>query len=497
MTATVGGLLDRAVEKYAGRPAFLWGSGELSYGEIDVLVARLAKRLERLAGPTGLVGERIAIIAPNVPALAIATFAAWRVGGVAVPLTSRLRDRELEQTLAHAEPLAVVCVAAHGGYSFAELLRRLVPDLPSIRSCLVVDPTGEVEQEIRGTGRQAAEPLAAEFAALLYTSGTTGAPKGALVRHAREAKGGPKLAELLDLRPEDRAVLVVPISHAYGLTCFLGTIAAGAAAILVESTFSPRPLLAGIDNGRATILHGSPTLFTSLLKTRPAGNLGIRGGFVAGAPSPPRLLEELEARGMLVLNLYGLTETGAVSACRPDDSAEHRRTTVGRPLPEFAVRLADDGVLELRGPYVTPGYFRQRDEDSDAFADGWFRTGDLATIESGYVRIVGRAKDIVHVGGFNVVPAEVEAVLLEHPDVAQAVVVGRPDDRMGEALEAYVVVRPGSSVAPADLVRFARARVAGYKVPYALRILPTLPVLGSGKPDRMALSAAASSAGDR
>lgn len=487
MTDTVGGLLDSAVEEHADRPALLWQGAELAYAELRQQVVVLAKRLERSAGPAGLVGQRIAIIAPNSPALAVATFAAWRVGAVAVPLTARLREWELERILGDAEPTAVVCVASHGGYSFAEALERLSPGLPTLRSCLIAGPAGEVEDERRSGATRVSEPLAAEVAALLYSSGTTGAPRGALVSHAREVNGARAFRGLLELKADDRAVLIVPISHAFGLTCFLATLAAGAAVVLVESTFSPGPLLRALDERRPTLLHGSPTLFASLLDSRPEALDGIRSGLVAGAPSPPAMLERLAAHGLLALNVYGLTEAGAVSSCRLDDPPAVRLTTVGRALPGFELRVANDGVLELRGSALTPGYFGRSAPDVDAFVDGWFRTGDLATIEGGYVRIVGRAKDVVQVGGFTVVPAEVEAVLLEHPDVLEAAVLGRPSERMGEVLEAFVVARPGAVLTSIDLLRFARSRVAGYKVPYALRMLPSLPVLASGKPDRRRL----------
>jgi acyl-CoA synthetase (AMP-forming)/AMP-acid ligase II len=279
----------------------------------------------------------------------------------------------------------------------------------------------------------------------------------------------------------------VPIPHAFGLTSMLSTIAAGAEGILVESTFSPAPLLSALETGSATVLHGSPTLFRALLKARPEGIPGIRTGLVAGAPCPPDLLEQLDERGARILNCYGLTETGAVTCCLADDAPERRFETCGRAAPSYELRVHDE-ELEVRGPHLTPGYYRRPDETARAFRDGWFATGDLAAIEDGYLRIVGRAKEIVHVGGFNVVPAEVEGLLLAHPDVASAAVLGVPDERMGEALIAFVAARPGVELEPADLMAFARSRVAGYKVPYAIEILPELPLLASGKPDRNALA---------
>jgi acyl-CoA synthetase (AMP-forming)/AMP-acid ligase II len=328
-----------------------------------------------------------------------------------------------------------------------------------------------------------------EIAAILYTSGTTGIPKGVLVKHVREVEGARFMAETLELSAGDRCGLIVPISHAFGLTCMHAAIAAGAEGILVDSSFSPGPLLRALEARGATVLHGSPTLFRTLLKARPEGMPGIRTGLVAGAPCPPDLLAALDEIGTRILNCYGLSETGAVTCVRRDDPPQARHETVGRVVPAYRARVRG-GELEVAGDHLTPGYYRREEETAQAFHDGWFGTGDLAEIdEDGYLRIVGRAKELVHVGGFNVVPAEVEAALLAHPDVANAAVLGVPDERMGEALAAYVAPRPGAELNARDLIAFARSRIAGYKVPYAIEILPELPLLPSGKPDRKALSA--------
>jgi fatty-acyl-CoA synthase len=440
----------------------------------------------------------VAVVAPNSPALVVALFAAWRAGTVPVPLNARLREYELRQVLGDCEPAAVVTIGTHGGYAFADVLGALLPELPSVRGALALDAAGAVEREL--PGQPGAAPVAAlpeGIAAILYTSGTTGAPKGVLVTADAAAAAAGSLAELLALSSEDAAVLVIPASHAFGLGCLLASLACGGAAVLVDSAFSFKPLLEAAEDGGVSILHGSPALFARLLAAAPGGLPGIRGGFVAGAPSPRELLERLDAAGMGVLNVYGMTELGAATACRADDPAELRHTTVGRALPGYELRVSgggdgEPGELQVRGPYVTPGYLNRPAETAEALDDGWFRTGDLATIGAdGHVTIAGRAKEVVHVGGFNVFPAEVEAFLVSHPGVAEAVVVGVPDERMGEALAAFVVPRAGARVEPAEVRRFARARIAGYKLPYAVEVLEELPLLPSGKPDRAALAEAA------
>jgi acyl-CoA synthetase (AMP-forming)/AMP-acid ligase II len=436
----------------------------------------LAERLGRLAGT----GDRVALVAPNAPALVIGLQAAWRIGAVAVPLSARLREYELTRVLADAEPAAIVSIESHGGYAFAPALSGAAP-------ALIVDPWGDVVDELEGPPSRG-EPLPAEVAAVLYTSGTTGEPKGVLMTHASVDASARSLGERLELTRDDVTALVAPGTHAFGFGCLLAALAAESCTVLVDAGVSLEPLRAAVAARSPSVLHGSPTLFGRLLDGAPELLAGLRSGFVAGAACPPPLLERLDAAGPTILNLFGMTELGPAIACALDDPPERRHTTVGRPLPGFEVRVAGE-ELQLRGPYVTPGYLNRPEETARAFDDGWFRTGDLGSIdEDGYVRIAGREKDVVNVGGFNVFPAEVEAFLLTHPDVAQAVVVGVPHSRMGEALAAFVVVRRGAQLEPGALIRFARPRIAGYKLPYAITVVDELPLLPSGKPDRAALA---------
>lgn len=455
---------------------------------------RLGRRLEGLA----VEGDRVAIVAPNAPSLVISMFAAWRAGATVVPLSARLREYELRRVLADAKPAAVVSIAGHQGYSFAEVIPSLLPSLPTVRGCLLVDEAGDVVEEVAGTlGAEPPAPLAHEVTAILYTSGTTGEPKGALVTGGCAGAGARALVERLELSALDECLLVIPASHAFGLACLLAALSCGACVVLVEGTFSLDALLGPLKARGAGILHGSPALFARLLRSAPESLSGVRTGLVAGAPCPAALLEQLDEAGPRILNVFGMTEIGAASACSAGDPPELRHTTVGRPLPDYEFRAVgasapgEHGEIQVRGPHVTPGYLDRPEQTAEAFDDGWFRTGDLGTVgEDGYVRIAGRAKELVNVAGFNVFPAEVEGFLLTHPDVEQAVVMGRPHEKMGEVLEAFVVARPGAVLEPAAILRFARARISGYKLPYSIRVVSELPLLPSGKPDRAALAAA-------
>jgi acyl-CoA synthetase (AMP-forming)/AMP-acid ligase II len=538
VSAALESLAGANVGRYGARSALSHGDRTWTYSQLAGATAALARRL-RKAGVAP--GDRVAIVAPNVPALVIGMLACWREGAVAVPLSARLREYDLGRTLADAAPSLIVSVEEHLGFSFSDLLPRLLTDLPTARGALLVDAGGAVIGELpapssAGTGR-----LAEDIALLLYTSGTTGAPKGALVRHGAMIAGAAAMAEVLEAAPEDRCVLVAPASHAFGLGCLLAGLTSGGEVVLVDATTSLQPTLAAIHHHNANVLHGSPALFISLIKAGPdltprppslggkgvprsgpvaptearegpsasevgtpfprrEGGRGVRSdfgalrkGFVAGASCPPEVLERLDAGGLRLLNLYGMTELGAISAARAGDPPSVRYQTSGRPLAGYEVRIASEealGPVQVRGPHATPGYFGQPAQTAAAFACEWFRTGDLGSLDDGgNLRISGREKEVVLVGGLSVFPAEVEGFLVTHPDVVQAAVIGVPHPTMGEALQAYLVPRPGSGLTPQAVLQFGRQRVAGYKLPYAIQLVPELPLLPSGKPDRVALRA--------
>jgi fatty-acyl-CoA synthase len=492
--ATLGDLLDRGARRFGERPALSLGGQVETYTGFAAAVDRLASRL----APDVTVGQRVGIVAPNVPVLAIALFAAWKIGAVAVPLSARYREYEVRRFLEDAEPTVVVTVEAASGFSFAALFRTLLPELPTLRRCLLVDPWGEIVGEIArqpSSGAGPAAPLDPAFAALLYTSGSTGEPKGVLVTHRRELEAAAALSDVLSAGPDDRCVFVVSLAHAFGLSCFAAAVAAGSEALLVPTSLSPAPMMRVIAERAATLLHGSPALFASLLKADTNYRWTLRTGFVAGATCPPALLAALDP-DLPILNLYGTTETGAVACCRLEDAPALRFNTVGRPLPGYEVRTFG-GEVQVRGRAISPGYVRQSAQTAAAVGDGWIRTGDLGAVDDrGYLTITGRIGEMIQVAGHTVSPAEVEGLLLTHPDIAQVVVAGVPHETMGEVLQAFVVARPGAEIAPAALLQFARARIAGYKLPYAITMVPEIPTLASGKPDRRAMARAVREAAD-
>jgi acyl-CoA synthetase (AMP-forming)/AMP-acid ligase II len=526
-------LLSESSREGPARLALAHGDATLTYAQLGAAVERLCDALA--VAP----GEAVAVVAPNVPALAVGLFAAWRAGAVAVPLSARLRRFELERAFADAEPAATVTVPAHAGFALAEEIQRLGERTASVRACVVIDELGAVVRQSRASLGERAPELPSELAAIMYTSGTTGEPKGALMPHALGYAMARNVAALLGEHASAPYGLVVPASHMFGLGCLLSGVLAGAAAVLVDATTSLEPLLQAMRHHDAHVLHGSPALFARML--RAGAENPIRSGFTAGSTCPPDVLKALDERGVRLLNLFGMTEIGAASSCRMQDPPDVRYRTVGRPLDGYELRVAPApptigagdgrdapardrtdapagcpadapagypadapagehapatlGEIQVRSDYLPSGYHRRPWGEEDLSADGWFRTGDLGWLDgAGNLTIGGRAKEVVHVGGFNVFPAEVESFLMTHPAIAQAGVIGVPHRALGEALEAFVVLNPDAALAPREVIAFARAGIAGYKVPYAVHLLDELPLLSSGKPDRRALLGASSRA---
>jgi acyl-CoA synthetase (AMP-forming)/AMP-acid ligase II len=444
----------------------------------------------------------VAVIAPNVPALAVGLFAVWRAGAVAVPLSTRLRRFELQRAFADARPAAVVTVAQHAGFEVGLEVRALAAQTPSVRTCMLVDDRGEERDLVSSPGAEPAPGLAAGLAAIMYTSGTTGEPKGALVPHALAEATAVNLVELLGADAGAPYGLIVPASHVFGLGCLLCGVVGGANAVLVDATASLEPLVRSLHEHGARVLHGTPALWARALRSR--AQLPIRCGFTAGSSCPPEVLSALEQRGVRLLNVYGMSEIGAASACRAEDPPALRHKTVGRALAGYELRIASPagpetpGEIQVRSAYLPSGYHGLAWGPDELTDDGWFRTGDLGRLDvGGNLEIVGRAKEVVHVGGFNVFPAEVESFLLTHPAIAQAAVLGVPSRALGEALEAFVVAEAGAVIEPSEVIRFAREGIAGYKVPYTVTVLDELPLLSSGKPDRRALGEAAAAGSAR
>ncbi len=446
--------------------------GWITRGELGRRSAAIAGRLYG----TGLrKGDRVLLGAPTSIALAVVHVACLRLGLVSVPVNTSYREPELQHVLTDADPRAVVFDDPEWRRCAAELApgaQRLTTrvDLPDgeAPSLDTVDP--------------------GDPAVLAYTSGTTGRSKAAVLTHANLLAGAEALRLAWRWSPTDRLVLSLPLFHMHGLGVGLhGTLHAGGSAVLHER-FDPARVLDAIDTHEATLLFGVPTMYSRLANAAGADRLARLRLCVAGsAPMSVELHERIRAfTGETVLERYGMTETVMLTS-NPHDS-ERRPGTVGVPLPGVELRLDEAGEVLVRGPNVFARYWRQPDATRDAFDDGWFHTGDIGELDdAGYLRLVGRATELIITGGYNVNPREVEDAITELPDVAEAAVAGQPSEEWGEEVAAYLVLEPGAERAEvaSDRIRDRLAdRLAPYKLPRRVEVVERLPRNAMGKLER-------------
>jgi long-chain acyl-CoA synthetase len=463
----------------------------LTFGALEAAVAELSDRWRDLGVQPG---DRVAILGENEAGVVAAIFAAWRAGAWAVPLNARYTTRELDTILSHADPACVVAVGAakdrHAG-RFADLdWVNPVLDLHVVRGVSRPEPTQEADPGDR-------------VVLMLYTSGTTGAPKGVML----PARALTYMASLWSRRPlvaGDRVYQILPLSHSYGLCSYLyGALNLGCEVELV-SRFDPEALRAAFEGG-ITLFQGVPAMFARYLahlvetgRSHAAPSLKMIS--TGGAPLDPGLKADVErVFGMGLRQAYGLTEAGptATVPAEPPQPA----TAVGRPAPGAEIRLIDPlgdqrvedgpGELWVRSPGIMRGYYRDPAATASALTeDGWLRTGDLARLsDDGVLHLVGRAKDVIIRSGFNVYPTEVEAVLGSHPDVVQAAVLGRPERQGDESVVAFVQLAAGSAMDARALLDHCAVNLAGYKRPTEIRLLPALPLGLNGKVSIAALRA--------
>jgi malonyl-CoA/methylmalonyl-CoA synthetase len=443
--------------------------GWLAWGALEAASARAAGRLHA----AGLrAGERVLLSAASSRDLVLAHAACLRLGLVLLPANPAYRPAELAALVADARPRAAIVDDPARAAALRALDASLLVSEPALP--LPDGPTPRLD---------AVAPAAP--ALLAYTSGTTGRPKGALLSHGNLHASAEALRLAWRWSPEDRLVHALPLFHMHGLgVALLGTLHAGAAAVLLPR-FDPDAVLDAVERHAATLFFGVPTMLHRLAEHPRVGALARLRLLVSGsAPLAAELHARLAARtAQRVLERYGMTETGML-ASNPVDG-ERRPGAVGFALPGVELRLAEPGgEIEVRGPNVFAGYWERPEADAEAFTrDGWFRTGDLGARDpDGWLRIVGRAKELVISGGQNVHPREVEEALLAHPDVIEVAVVGTPSEEWGELVTAYLVAR--RALALDELRRHCAERLAPYKHPRLLHQVAALPRNALGKLER-------------
>jgi long-chain acyl-CoA synthetase len=436
------------------RPALLLDEGAVSYGDLRTRVERAAAALQaRGVGE----GDRVALVLPNGPGFVAALFATWRLGAIAVPLNVLLARREIETRLELSGAKLLVDDEAFGS---------------------------------PGASRDAVERRPGDPAAILFTSGTSGAPKGAVLTHGSLWAAAGAAAAAMAFEPGDVVLGAAPFSHVLGLsTGIVATLSSGAA-IAVERRFDGGATLERMCRTGTTILLGVPTMCIALCQAaRGADALPpVRIAHVGGAAVPNEVADEFERIfGGDLVEGYGLTEMSGIATTYT--TGDRRRPgSVGKALAGTELRIAEPdetgaGEVLFRGPSVVPGYWNDEAATGEAISDdGWLATGDIGRLdEDGYLYLVDRKKEMVIRGGYNVYPREVEEVLYAHPDVLEAAVVGLPDERLGEEVAAAVALRPGAALDAEALQAWAKERLAAYKYPRVIAFVDELPKGPTGK----------------
>jgi len=462
--------LEASARRTPEKPALVWDGGALTFDEMDRRAGAFA---DILATKGVKAGDRIALAIGNRWAFAVGLLAGWKLGATVAPLDTLLKDDERADILADLSPATMieegdVDVGAGAGL-------------------------GRVSFRAKGS---APAPTSMSPALILYTSGSTGRPKGAVLSHkalelAIESWAGPVMA----VRPGDIVLATLPLAHSFGLNgALLAPLLVGATVALVER-FSPEAVLEAIRRHRVTVFPGVATMFRRVLDSAAlvAADLStVRLGVSGAAPCPWELAQEWRARtGVRIVRGYGMTELFRPISYRAADPTESP-DAIGRAVPGVEIRIVDDaghpipdgeaGELQIKSPSAMESYINAPEETREALVEGWFRTGDLATVSAdGLVTIVGRKRDRILRGGYSVFPPEVEAVLLTHPAVFEAAVLGVPHPELGEDVVAFVTLRPGLAAGPDELIAYCRQRLAAFKYPRQLTVLDTLPRGATGK----------------
>ena len=531
--STIGDVLDRQAERFAERDALVnVETGErYTYAEFRDEVERVARGLMALGIQRG---HHVGIWATNYSEWVLTQFATAKIGAVMVNVNPAYRTHELAYVLEQSEANAMILIGRFRNSDYAAMLNEVVPELrdsnpgelrssqfPYLRNVIYIPPQGDGADAETPAGMWAwdemvakhsevsREQLAARQSECLaddpiniqYTSGTTGNPKGAMLTHHNLVSNGLYVGDAIELTENDRLCVPVPFYHCFGCVMGnLGCITHGSAIIIASEHFDPLKTLQALERERCTALYGVPTMFIAQLGHPDFDNFDVsslRTGIMAGSPCPievmRQVIDRMGAHQMTIA--YGQTEhSPVITQTLVSDSIERRVSTVGAVLPGVEARIVDpengeilgpgiQGELQARSSMVMRGYYNMPEATAAAIDDeGWLHTGDLAEVdEDGYYKITGRLKDMIIRGGENVYPREIEEFLYTHPKISDVQVIGVPDERFGEEVMAWVMLKPGESAEPEEIREFCRGKIAHFKVPRYVRLTEEFPMTVTGK----------------
>ncbi|MEO6123417.1 MAG: FadD3 family acyl-CoA ligase [Ilumatobacteraceae bacterium] len=505
--ATIPAVVDRAVALYGDREAFVGDGVRLSYSELAAEVDRVAKALLAAGVDTG---DRVGIWGPNSLRWLLSALATYRIGATVVPINTRFKGSEAAYVLGTAGARVLLTVTDFLDTDYPGLLvgNNTVHSLKSIvvmsgdaGTNLAWDDfvaAGVDVPDAEVTIRSAAiNPD--DLSDIMFTSGTTGQPKGAMLTHAATVRGFDAWATVVGLRDTDRYLIVNPFFHTFGLKSGIVAALIKGATIVPLKMFDVRAAMQMIEDERISMLPGPPSIYQTILDHPDVASFdlsSLRLAVTGAAPVSVELIRRMreELHFETVVTGYGLTEsTGIITMCRHADPDETISQTSGRAIPGMEVRLVDDsgndvavgtpGEVLARGYTIMRGYFANPEATAETIdADGWLATGDIAVgDERGYIQITDRKKDMFIMGGFNAYPAEIERALSTYPGVSQVAVIGVPDQRMGEVGKAFIVAKPGAEIVPDDVIAWCRSSMANYKVPRFVEVVDAMPMNASGK----------------
>lgn len=525
LTVTVGKLLEEKARLHPDHEAVVYADRGLrmTYKQFDDYCRLVARGFMGLGIEKG---EHVAIWATNVPEWLACQFATGKMGAVLVTVNTNYRAAELEYLLKQSDSTTLLLIERYRDSSYIDILYEIAPELreckpgqlqakrlPKLKNVIVIGdkryPGAYTWNDILALAQDVTEEQLDEQMNSLdphdvinmqYTSGTTGFPKGVMLTHNNIVNNAYNIAQCMKLTKEDRLCIPVPFFHCFG--CVLGTLACvsvGATMVPIQE-FHPKQVLQTVQDEKCTALHGVPTMFIAELNDPDFEKYdlsSLRTGIMAGSPCPievmKAVIEKMGAREITIA--YGQTESSPViTQTRTDDPILLRVETVGRALPNVEVKIVDpstneevppgvQGELCTRGYHVMKGYYNNPEATKEVIdEDGWLHTGDLAVMdENGYCRITGRLKDMIIRGGENIYPREIEEFLYKHPKILDVQVVGVPDEKYGEEVMAWIILKDGETATADDIREFCRGKISRHKIPRYIEFTNSFPMTASGK----------------
>ena len=488
-------ILRETADASPGKAVAVYAGGQMTYTELDALSDRLAAGLEA----AGLrPGDTAALQLPNIWQFLVAYFGILKAGGVAVPLNVLLKAPEVAFYLGDSRAKILITWEGVLGDAAKGAAAAAVNEIYAVGHAENAPGAHPFEQLLAvADGPRLAPRMLTDTAVIVYTSGTTGRPKGAELTHIQLYMNADIPGRLVGVQPDDVVITVLPFFHVFGLSSILNLCVRFGCTMSLIPRFDPATVLTAIQRDHATVFDGVPTMFIALLQYPELDSYDVtslRLAVSGGASIPSPVLDAFEKRfGVVILEGYGLTETASTTT-QNKSITERRAYSVGKPIWGTQTQVWDhdgnalppgkDNVGEVvtRGLHVMKGYLHDPQATAEAFAGGWFHSGDLGYFdEDGFLFIAGRSKELIIRGGYNVYPAEIEDVLHAHPAVAEAAVIGIPDDRLGEEVMAVVTLRPGASLTAPELIAYCKERIAAYKYPRVIEFRDELPKNAMGK----------------